>query len=78
MHKLKLDPEMLRVESFTPNDDAAAARGTVDAHSTITRDMLGCTDGDNTSISTNHIYWTCGESCIYQCRPTGDDPACYS
>lgn len=76
MHKLKLHPEMLRVDSFLADARVAAARGTVDAHSTITRDPLHCY-GDDTSTSTYHAYWTCGDSCVNECRPTGDDPACY-
>lgn len=48
MNKLKLDPDMLRVQSFATDEDAAAARGTVDAHAFTTLDagtdldMLTC------------------------------------
>jgi hypothetical protein len=49
MHKLKLDPAMLRVQSFAPDADAPAASGTVAAHAwTVTidagtdLDMLTC------------------------------------
>lgn len=38
MHKLTLDPEMLRVQSFATDEDAAAARGTVDGHAFTTLD----------------------------------------
>lgn len=38
MHKLTLDPEMLRVQSFATDGDAAAARGTVEARAFTTLD----------------------------------------
>ncbi|HEX6746006.1 MAG TPA: hypothetical protein VF092_01740 [Longimicrobium sp.] len=37
MRKLKLNPDILRVESFAASDDAADARGTVAAHALATR-----------------------------------------
>jgi hypothetical protein len=32
MRKLRLDPDVLAVESFAPQAEPAAARGTVEAH----------------------------------------------
>lgn len=53
MHKLKLDVDMLRVESFAASRDASDGRGTVNAHALATRNCpqtgntcdctLGCT-----------------------------------
>ncbi|HEX8243890.1 MAG TPA: hypothetical protein VF541_10350 [Longimicrobium sp.] len=54
MHKLKLNPDMLRVESFAASHDAQDGRGTVNAHALATRNncpqtgntcdcTLGCT-----------------------------------
>jgi hypothetical protein len=57
MQKLKLDPEMLRVESFTPDDDAVARRGTVAAHRAGTFEI----------VDTDLDLLTCAGSCPPDC-----------
>lgn len=57
MHKLKLHPEMLAVESFTMDSGPGAPRGTVDARADATGDA-GETDLD---------ILTCAGSCPADC-----------
>jgi hypothetical protein len=61
MQKLRLDPNMLRVESFAPDDGAGAPRGTVAAHRADTADA-GDTDLD---------ILTCAGSCPPDCDDQG-------
>lgn len=79
MHKLKLDPETLCVESFAPGEDAAFARGTVDAHSYVT---FGAPNGACSEPASQHcqetdFHWnTCGDSCVNMCFATGVAQTC--
>lgn len=56
MHKLKLHPEMLRVESFTPESGGPATRGTVNARG----DTVHAADTDLDLL-------TCAGSCPDDC-----------
>lgn len=78
MRKLTLDPEMLHVESFTPDGDAADRRATVKAHSFVTFvPGQACSEpASQQCVETDFHWYTCGNSCINKCRPTGDDPSC--
>lgn len=78
MHKLRLDPEMLAVESFAVERDAAAPRGTVEARSFFTvAANQACSEPASQQCQETDFHWyTCGNSCINMCRPTGDDPSC--
>ena len=80
MNKLTLNPEMLRVETFAPDDDAAAARGTVAAHSgacdagDTDLDLLTCAgscppdcEHDAVMALTNDGRHTCAYSCLAKC-----------
>ena len=58
MKKLRLDPEMLRVQSFTAEIAASAARGTVQARAFNSIDAPGDTDLD---------ILTCAGSCPPDC-----------
>lgn len=58
MPKLTLDPEMLAVETFAPDDAAAPSRGTVAAHSGD-----GCDAG-----ATDLDLLTCAGSCPPECE----------
>jgi hypothetical protein len=61
MHKLRLDPHMLRVESFTPVLGAAPWRGTVAAHRAGTGDV----------VETDLDILTCAGSCAPDCGEQG-------
>jgi hypothetical protein len=79
MKKLRLDPHLLRVESFIPREDGALLRGTVQAQSHVS-DMVpsGCC-GDDKSMycqPTDFAWNTCGASCEFQCHPSLDEPTC--
>jgi hypothetical protein len=78
MQKLKLDPEALRVESFAA-EDAAALRGTVDAHSYVTFGMPNGACGEPASqyCQQTDFHWhTCGNSCVNMCLNTGPEATC--
>jgi hypothetical protein len=79
MRKLTLQLDALRVESFTPREGDAAARGTIRAESYVTffYETGACCDPSMNCPETDVRLNTCGNSCIYECRPTGNDPACY-
>ncbi|HSU14937.1 hypothetical protein [Longimicrobium sp.] len=77
MRKLKLDPETLRVESFTARDDARGAKGTVQAQSFLpTADPFAtsCQDATAYCQETDFHWNTCGNSCVNMCFNTG--PSC--
>jgi len=77
MKKLKLDPEALRVESFSADRDAGAARGTVDAHSYISHEIGACSEPASIHCQPTDFHWnTCGVSCWYMCFPTGPETTC--
>jgi hypothetical protein len=79
MPKLKLDPEMLRVESFAPEAAAVPPRGTVDGHSYVTFNSpnQACSEpASQQCLETDHHLYTCGASCIEECHPTGGQPGC--
>jgi hypothetical protein len=90
MQKLTLDSEMLRVESFTPDDGPAARRGTVAAHGADTvdivetdLDILTCAgscapacDGQGVLAWTYEGGSTCVYSCPGKCFLTGFQPTC--
>lgn len=79
MRKLRLDPEMLHVESFTPREDDAPLRGTVQANSHVS-DMVpsGCCPGDKSMYCqpTDFAVYSCGTSCQFHCLPTFYEPTC--
>lgn len=80
MRKLTLDTDSLCVESFEPTGGASAGTGTVRAHSYVTffGDMSACSEPASSQCQETDFHWnTCGNSCINDCRPTGNDPACY-
>lgn len=72
MHKLKLNPEMLRVESFPTGSGGPAARGTVDAHAKPTQPATGCPvvvpESQNCPATYNQAD-TCAYSCDGGCFP---------
>lgn len=80
MPKLKLDPEMLTVESFAPADAAEGAGGTIRGNSFVTvqphqpcgseEPSANCTDTVDV-----HLY-TCGVSCANACLHTGPEAGC--
>ena len=78
MRKLTLDPEMLQVESFAADDETAAERGTVRAHSFVTVDNRPCGSDDPSAqcMDTDFHVYTCGNSCVNMCFLTGTDPTC--
>lgn len=79
MRKLTLDPEMLAVESFTPDEAADDAAGTVRAHSFVTvQPHQACGSGEASAncMDTDFHVYTCGNSCINHCFLTGNDPTC--
>ncbi len=72
MHKLKLHPEMLHVESFSTDATAPAARGTVDAHAKPTQLATGCpviVPESETCPATYNQAATCAYSCDGGCFP---------
>jgi hypothetical protein len=70
MHKLKLDPEMLRVESFAPRGGGDGRRGTVGAFASGSV-QAGCssqTRGGTDCQPTGYGWETCiGYSCLEKC-----------
>jgi hypothetical protein len=80
MHKLKLDPEMLAVESFVADEAADDATGTVRAYSFVTVQPHQACGSDEPSANCTdsvdvHLY-TCGNSCINMCFHTGPEAGC--
>jgi hypothetical protein len=72
MNKLKLDPEMLRVESFPTDATGPATRGTVDAHAKPTQLADGCptvVPESETCPATYNQAATCAYSCDGGCFP---------
>lgn len=74
MHKLKLDPEMLRVESFTPDGDAGSPRGTVAAHeptgdaADTDLDILTCAGSCPDDCAALQAFtYDGGGTCVYSC-----------
>jgi hypothetical protein len=79
MRKLRLDPEALRVESFAPSGETTAEEGTVRAHSYVTVDpyVNACSEpASQYCMETDFHWYTCGNSCVNMCFPTGNDPSC--
>jgi hypothetical protein len=79
MQKLKLDPEMLAVESFVPDEHADDAIGTVRGHSFVTVNPYEpCGSGDPSAncMETDFHWYTCGNSCVNMCFLTGTAPTC--
>ncbi|HVH13057.1 MAG TPA: hypothetical protein VM759_08400 [Longimicrobium sp.] len=88
MKKLTLDPEMLLVESFTPEGDPRSSRGTVAAHQDppgdsedTNLDILTCagscpTDCADLFALTYDGGATCVYSCPGRCFLTGFQPTC--
>lgn len=76
MKKLRLDPDSLRVESFAA-ERGTRSRGTVAANSFVTFNGQVCSgEATPNCVSTDVHLYTCGNSCINMCFPTGDDPSC--
>lgn len=75
MAKLKLDPEMLRVESFV-SGGGAAVLGTVRGNSIATINYNPCGGEDPTPNCqpTNPALNTCGNTCIAECLDSGTLP----
>ena len=79
MPKLKLNPEMLRVETFAPNGAAVSPHGTVKAHSYVTfgAPNAACSEpASEQCLETDHHLYTCGVSCANACLATGGQPGC--
>jgi hypothetical protein len=79
MRKLKLDPEMLAVESFAADEGAPALRGTVEAQSYVTFGMPNgaCSEPASQQCQETDFHWyTCGNSCINMCFHTGVEACC--
>jgi hypothetical protein len=79
MHKIKLDPEALRVESFVADVTEPALRGTVEAHASITYgepNVCGSDPASQQCLETDYHWYTCGESCINMCLHTGVQAGC--
>lgn len=80
MQKLKLHPEMLAVESFTPEPGGPAARGTVGGHADTVDvdtdlDILTCAGScpgecDGVQVLTYDGRETCTYSCSFKCFNT--------
>lgn len=68
MNKLRLDPELLRVESFTPGALSAQGAGTVRAHVFVTSNNPPCNSND--CMPTEYDYDSCGHSCLNKCVQT--------
>ena len=67
MKKIRLDLDLLNVESFATASTLAAARGTVRANS----------DGSANCMETDWDLYTCGVSCdVHHCRHTVEFPGC--
>ena len=76
MNKLRLDPDRLRVESFTPDAAAAQGTGTVRGHSFVTFNSPNgaCSEPASQQCQETDKHWyTCGVSCVDMCHPTGPD-----
>ena len=81
MQKLTLNPDMLRVESFSPDAAADDAMGTVRGHSYVTVDGRLCSSDDQTvQCGPSDYGWeTCaGASCLEKCALSYDTPVCES
>lgn len=78
MNKLRLDPDRLRVESFTPDASSAQGTGTVRGHSFVTFNYQLCGSGDasRNCMETDYHWYTCGVSCVDMCHHTGPDATC--
>jgi len=79
MKKLRLDAEMLLVESFAAQEDAHGQRGTVQAASYVTMgaDWQACSEpASQYCLETDYHLYTCGNSCINQCFHTGPEAGC--
>jgi hypothetical protein len=79
MHKLKLDPDMLAVESFATDEAEDAATGTIRGHSFVTVNPYQACGSDEPSINcmdTDYHVYTCGNSCVNMCFQTGTAPTC--
>jgi hypothetical protein len=74
MKKIRLDLELLDVESFETAKSASEA-GTVHAHSFVS-DMVqtGCCEPASAYCQPTDYHWdSCGVSCRDACFPTGPD-----
>lgn len=71
MHKLTLQPEMLRVESFATDAGSRSGRGTVDAHAKPTQLATGCpvVPESQDCPATYNQADTCAYSCGGGCFP---------
>lgn len=77
MHKLKLDPEMLVVESFAPVDAPHAAPGTVRGHAYATEFPCNLDGPTYNCQETGPGVPTCNDSCYDLCTgPTSPHLAC--
>jgi hypothetical protein len=77
MRKLTLDLDTLCVESFAAAEDAQPLRGTVDAHSYVSKEYGPCSEPASDYCQPTDFHWnTCGVSCWYMCFPTGDNETC--
>ena len=78
MNKLKLDPELLLVESFTPEAWPKDGTGTVRGQSFVTLDFRPCGSDDPSAqcVQTDYHWYTCGYSCVNKCVQTAGIPTC--
>jgi hypothetical protein len=77
MKKIRLDLELLDVESFDTTRAGDSAGGTVLGHSYISKEWGPCSEDASMYCQPTDYHWnTCGVSCWYQCFPTGTEPTC--
>lgn len=78
MLKLKLNPDMLAVETFVLDGELDATRGTVRGQSLLS-DILEtgcCQPGSQQCQPTDYHVYSCGVSCKLRCFQTGGMPTC--
>jgi len=78
MKKLKLNPEMLAVETFVPGSEPDAVRGTVRGQSFVSDIVITgcCQEASQYCQPTDYHVYSCGVSCIEMCFLTGGMPTC--
>lgn len=80
MRKLKLNPEMLAVETFVLDGELDVMRGTVRGQSLLS-DVLEsgcCYPGSQNCEPTDWALYSCGVSCKLRCIETGGISTCNS
>jgi hypothetical protein len=78
MKKLKLDPEALRVDSFSAADAEKAQRGTVAGRSFVTNGVTVCSGGATPNCQNTDVHLaSCGNSCVNMCFPSEFEQSCF-